>query len=255
MAHRDDRGSMSGSWSEALRRLGTAQKGHARGAPAYSVYVNRRIGRVLAATAYVWGLTPNAVTVISAAFTFTAIALMCVLPPSGAVGVLIAVLLVLGYAWDSADGQLARLQGGGSVAGEWLDHFVDALKIASLHLAVLIGLFRFTDVPVPWLLIPIGFSVVAVVTFFGMLLNDLLKGKRGVTSTHARGGGTLRRSLLLLPTDFGLLCIAFVLWGMPAVFLAVYGTIFVLCGGFLVLAAVKWFREMRAIDAEATVGG
>lgn len=246
---------MSRSWSEALRRLGAAQKGHARGAPAYSVYVNRRIGRVLAATAYVWGLTPNAVTLISAAFSFTGIVLLCIVPPSWWLGLLIAALLVLGYAWDSADGQLARLQGGGSAAGEWLDHFVDAIKIASLHLAVLVGLFRFSGLAASWLLIPIGFSVVAVVTFFGMLLNDLLKGKSGVASTHARGGGTWYRSLMLLPTDFGLLCLVFVLWGVPAFFLSVYAVIFVLCAGFLVLAAVKWFREMRALDGEARATG
>ncbi|HLR44839.1 MAG TPA: CDP-alcohol phosphatidyltransferase, partial [Brevibacterium sp.] len=30
---------------ESYRQLAYAQKGHARGAPAYSVYVNRRLGR------------------------------------------------------------------------------------------------------------------------------------------------------------------------------------------------------------------
>ena len=241
---------MAESWTEALRRLGAAQKGHARGAPAYSVYVNRRIGRVLAATAYVWGWTPNGVTAVSALFTFTAIALLCLAPASIGLGLAVAVLLALGYAWDSADGQLARLRGGGSVAGEWLDHFVDALKIASLHLAVAIGLFRFTDIDPVWLLVPLGFSVVNVVTFFGMLLNDLLKGKADIASTHTRGGGTALRSLLLVPTDYGLLCLVFILWGMPSAFLVVYGLLGVLCAAFLALAAAKWFREMRAIDAD-----
>lgn len=240
---------MAESWTEALRRLGSAQKGHARGAPGYSVYINRRVGRVLAATAYVWGLTPNQVTLISAVFTFTGIVLLATVPISWGLGILVAVLLALGYAWDSADGQLARLRGGGSVAGEWLDHFVDAVKIASLHLAVAIGLFRFGDLAPAWLLVPLGFSVVAVVTFFGMLLNDLLKGKQGVVSTHARGGGTALRSLLLVPTDYGLLCWVFVLWGATTAFLVVYGALFVLCAGFLVLAAAKWFREMRALDS------
>lgn len=239
---------MAQSWKEALRRLGAAQKGHARGAPAYSVYVNRRVGRVLAATAYVAGLTPNGVTAVSALFTFTGVALLCLVPATWWLGVLVALLLALGYAWDSADGQLARLRGGGSVSGEWLDHFVDAIKIASLHLAVAIGLFRFSDLAAPWLLIPLGFSVVGVVTFFGMLLNDLLKGKNDIASTHTRGGGTAARSTLLLPTDYGVLCLVFVLWGAPAVFLVAYGILFVLNAGFLALAAAKWFREMRAID-------
>ncbi|BDV29515.1 CDP-alcohol phosphatidyltransferase family protein [Microbacterium terricola] len=236
------------SLAETLTRLRAAQKGHARGAPAYSVYVNRRIGRVLAAVAYRFGLTPNQVTLVSAAHTFAGIALIATVPPSWWSGIVIAALLVLGYAWDSADGQVARLRGGGSVAGEWLDHFVDAIKIAALHLAVLIGLYRFAgDVDELWLLVPIGYSIVATVTFFGMILNDLLKGARGVASTHARGGGTLGRSLMLLPTDFGVLCLAFLLWGASPLFLVVYSVLFAANALFLCAASVKWFREMRRV--------
>lgn len=234
---------------ESYRALAAAQKGHARGAPAYSVYVNRRVGRVLAAVAFRWGLTPNQVTGISALHTFAALLLLVLLPAQWWTGVIVAVLLALGYAWDSADGQLARLSGGGTLAGEWLDHFVDAVKIASLHLAVLIGLHAHTPLSgSPWLLVPIGFSVVAVVAFFGMLLNDLLKGKKGVQSTHARGGGTLLRSTMLLPTDFGTVCLVFLLWGWTTGFLVVYTALAAANLLFLLLAAVKWFREVRALD-------
>lgn len=240
---------MSETFADAYDRLAKAQKGHARGAPAYSVYLNRRMGRVFAALAYRWGWTPNGATALSAVFTFTGITLIGVGPLSWWSGILIAVLLVLGYAWDSADGQLARLQGGGSLAGEWLDHFVDSLKHATLHLAVLIGLWRVPELhDTAWLLIPLAFSAIAVVTFFGMLLNDLLKGKRGVPSTHAAGGGTFARSILMLPTDYGLLCLVFAFWGWSAAFLLFYGVLMVLNGIFLVLAAGKWFRGMRSID-------
>ena len=164
------------------------------------------------------------------------------------VGFAAAALLVLGYAWDSADGQVARLSGGGSIAGEWLDHFVDAIKISTLHLAVAIGLYRFApEIPRVWLLVPLAFSAVATTTFFGMLLNDLLKGARGVPSTHARGGGTFTRSMMLLPTDFGVVCLVFVLWGAPILFLWAYGTLFVFAALFLVAAAAKWFREMQRV--------
>jgi len=237
------------SFADTYRRLASSQKGHARGAPGYSVYVNRRIGRVLATAAFGWGWTPNQVTAVSAAHTFCGIALLVLLPAAWWAGVLVAALLVLGYAWDSADGQLARLRGGGRLAGEWLDHFVDALKIASLHLAVLVSLWLHTPYRDSlWLLVPLGFSIVGVVTFFGMLLNDLLKGKAGVRSTHARGGGTFGRSMLLVPTDFGLLCLVFVLWGWPPAFLWIYAALAVANGAFLCLAAVKWFREIREID-------
>jgi phosphatidylglycerophosphate synthase len=240
---------MSESFAASYRRLSAAQKGHARGAPGYSVYVNRRIGRVLAAAAHRWGLTPNQVTMISAAHTFAAIVVLLAAPAAWWTGVIVAVLLALGYAWDSADGQLARLRGGGSLAGEWLDHFVDAVKIASLHLAVLVALWLHTPYrDTVWMLVPLLFSVVGVVTFFGMLLNDLLKGKKGVASTHARGGGTFVRSMILVPTDYGLLCLLFALWGATAVFLWAYAVLMVLNAVFLVLAAAKWFREIRALD-------
>ncbi|WAC65572.1 CDP-alcohol phosphatidyltransferase family protein [Agrococcus sp. SL85] len=240
---------MSESFVDAHRRLAAAQKGHARGAPAYSVYVNRRIGRVLAAAAHRRGWTPNGATAVSAAHTFLGIALLVLLPAAWWTGLVVAALLVLGYAWDSADGQIARLRGGGSLAGEWLDHFVDALKIACLHLAVLLALWLHTPVrDTAWMLVPLVASIVGVVTFFGMLLNDLLKGKAGVASTHARGGGTLGRSLLLLPTDFGLQCLLFALWGWTTGFLWAYAALAALNGAFLVLAAVRWYREIRGID-------
>ena len=63
---------------------------------------------------------------------------------------------MFGYALDSADGQVARLTGGGSLLGEWLDHMIDSTKIAALHLAVLLHACRHTDLPAGWLLVPLG---------------------------------------------------------------------------------------------------
>lgn len=238
-----------------VARLASAQKGAASGAPAYSIYVNRKLGRFIAAAAYRAGLTPNAVTGLSAALTFTGIVLLATVEPVWWSGVLIWILLAAGYAFDSADGQVARLRGGGSAAGEWLDHVVDALKISSLHLAVLISAYRFFDLPSDaWLLVPIGFSIVANVTFFAMILNDQLKYVRGRKGTAETGGGSRVRSFLVIPTDYGLLCFVFVLLGAPHVFFAVYGLLFLANAGFLLLAAVKWFRDMVALDAPQIEG-
>ncbi len=239
-----------GSMRDTLGQLRSAQKGRARGAPAYSVYVNRPVGRVLAALAYQMGLTPNQVTIVSAVFTFTGIVLLAVGPIQVWTGIVVWLLLALGYAWDSADGQVARLRGGGSLAGEWLDHFVDAIKISSLHLAVLIGLSRVDGLDQRWLLVPIAFTIIANTTFFAMILNDLLKGKRGVASAHNEGGASALRSIMLLPTDFGVLLIAFVLWGFTPVFLVVYSLLALAAAAFLVMAAIKWFRDMSKLDRE-----
>lgn len=232
--------------SGTLRRLGAAQKG-TKGAPAYSRFVNRKLGRLLAALAFHARLTPNAVTGISAAFTATGIALLALVRPSWGLGIAVSLCLALGYAFDAADGQLARLRGGGSPAGEWLDHMVDAVKVSSLHLGVLIGLYRFETVDRgPLLLIPLGFSVVAGVFFFGMMLNEALRSAHGV-ATRAQASDerpSVSRSLLVAPTDYGVLCWVFVLLGAPSVFFAAYSLLFVATGVFLVLVSVKWFREI-----------
>src|SRR4051812_24567831 len=109
------------SFAQVAARLGGAQKSTV-GVPAYLRFVNRKAGGLLAVVAFRAGLTPTQVTAMSAACATAGIAGLALLEPSVWLGVCIAVALCLGYALDSADGQLARLQGGGSLAGEWLDH-------------------------------------------------------------------------------------------------------------------------------------
>lgn len=237
------------SFGVTLQRLSGAQKG-AVGAPAYSRFVNRKLGRLFAALAYHAGLTPNVVTGISAAFTAAGIAMLALVPPSGPMGVAVAGCLALGYALDAADGQLARLRGGGSPSGEWLDHMVDAAKASSLHLAVLVGWYRADVVDEAWLLVPLGYCVVDAVTYFGTMLNDALRARHGVATraqpTAERVG--VGRSLLTLPTDYGLLACLFVLFGTPALFVPAYTVLFLAAAGFLALASVKWFREMGRLQ-------
>jgi hypothetical protein len=240
------------TYRETVARLRRAQKPAGRGAPAYSIYVNRRLGRFIAAAAYHAGLTPNQVTGISAALTFAAILALAVLPASTLLGVLVTVALAAGYAFDSADGQLARLRGGGSAAGEWLDHVVDAVKSSALHGAVLLSAYRFLPASERgWLLVPLGFMVVAAVSFAVFLLNDLLKAARlrRDTTSVIRTGSTPLRSLLGAPTDYGVLVYVFVLLGLPALFLLVYGLLFTASALYLLVALPKWFRDMRAIGA------
>ena len=194
------------SFTDTIRRLAAAQKPPAKGSPAYSRFVNRKIGRVLAAASYHAGLTPNQVTGISALLTAASIVSIAVVPPSPLSGVLIALGLLLGYAFDSADGQLARLRGGGSAGGEWLDHVVDAVKECALHLAVLICWFRFYEVEPTTLLIPIGFSLAASVLFFAQILTEQLRRAHPARAPGPAGSGLLAvaRSMLVIPTDYGL---------------------------------------------------
>jgi phosphatidylglycerophosphate synthase len=249
------------AYRDTVRRLAQAQKRAAPGAPPYSIYINRRAGRYLAAWAYRRGLTPNMVTMISAAFTFTGLALVALVSPAPWLGVAVWFALAVGYAFDSADGQVARLRGGGSASGEWLDHIVDCVKIACLHGVVLISVYRFFDIPDDaWLLVPIGYGAVASVSFFAMILNDQLKANRGPAAATAGAdvpSGSRRswlRSVLLLPTDYGILCAVFLLLGAPILFFAVYALMALANAGHLVLALAKWFGDMRALDTAAEAG-
>lgn len=241
---------MTESYLETVRRLGSAQKGAARSAPAYSRFVNRRLGRLLAAWAYRRGLSPNEVTGISALFTFSALGLLALLPPTWWLGIVASVLLILGYAWDSADGQVARLTGTGSPSGEWLDHMVDATKVVALPLALMIGLYRADAVTDAWLLVPIANAVLGSVLFFGMMITEQLRRAHGVTSVAATGGrAPWLRSVLVLPTDYGVLCLCFLLYGLTSVFTVLFALITLGALAFLTLALPKWFRDVRSLGA------
>jgi phosphatidylglycerophosphate synthase len=247
-------GTGSASYWGTVKELAAAQKAAARGAPAYSRYVNRRLGRLFAAAAVRAGLRPNAVTAISAVFTFAGITLLVLFPPSGALGISVALCLVTGYALDSADGQVARMQGSGSPAGEWLDHMVDAIKTSVLPLALAVGLYRFGAADHSWLLVPLGAAVVSAVLFFGMMLTEQLRRHAGKVSVAGTDGRSWIRSLLVIPMDYGVLCLSFVLYGMVPLFLTVYTLIFAATAAFLMLASIKWFRELSGLPA-ASPGG
>lgn len=240
----------SGGYRTAVQRLQAAQKS-AKGAPAYSLYINRPLGRRFAAVAYVVGLNPNQVTAISAVFSYAGIVLIATLEPSIPVALVVTFLLVIGYALDAADGQLARLRGGGSVSGEWLDHIIDAGKISALHLAVTIAMVRHLDWHPAWLLVPLGFAVVANVSFFGQILNEQLARVEYLRAGQAKpptGEGSQLRSLAKILTDYGLLCLIFLLFGWPEVFFVAYTILAVASAGYLLLACLKWYQDMRGLD-------
>lgn len=237
----------------ALVRLAGAQKS-SRGAAGYSRWVNRRAGRQIASVAYVVGLTPNQISALSAVFTFASITALAVFHPSWYLAVAVSLGLLIGYAFDSADGQVARLRGGGSPAGEWLDHVLDALKASTFHLAVAISWFRFYDLRHEGaLLIPLAFAATSAVFFFAMILSDMLRriarlqsGGSSVTtaSVNPNESAPVLRSLIVLPNDYGVLCLAMLLISLHTAFIAVYTVLLAANVLFLLVGCVRWFREM-----------
>ena len=141
---------------------------------------------------------------------------------------------------------------------------VDCLKISTLHMCVLISWYRF-------------------------LVNDLVDGRpdrravapcpdrlpgrrcgvvlrpdpqraagpqRGcdqVTDLGRIGGrrdASVLVSLLKVPTDYGLLCLTFLLLGAPELFVGAYTLMFIGSAAYLMAASVKWFGQMRAWTEE-----
>lgn len=233
-----------------LEALAQAQKPSLNTA-AYSRLVNRPAGRVVAAAAHTVGASPNQVTALSATLSAAGLAVLALIEPRWWTGILVAVLLAAGYVLDSSDGQLARLRGGGSRSGEWLDHTIDCFKTASLHLAVLVSWYRFGPVTDGWLLVPLGFEVVAVVTYFGLILMPTLRPPASGAPVTAHENPL--RKWALLPMDYGAQCWMFVLLGFGVVFSWIYALVFVCNATALAIALRKWWRELRALDGPSQV--
>ncbi|WP_103534090.1 CDP-alcohol phosphatidyltransferase family protein [Streptomyces sp. SM11] len=246
-----------GSTGTVLRELRGAQKS-AKGVSLYSRYVNRPAGRVLAAGAYRAHLTPNQVTLTSALFTYGALASVALVEPSWTLAVLVYAALAVGFAFDSADGQLARLTGRGGPDGEWLDHVVDCGKLLLVHTAVLISFHRFGELPSDaWLLLPLGFQLAAVLTFCAGLLREHL-GKANGPGARSPSWAEPEppaapvsrvRAVALLPADYGVFCLVFLLLGAPEAFRAGYAVLAAVHTLFLAAFLAKWFRELKALRA------
>ena len=227
------------AWSQ----LAAAQKSGA-GVPWYMRVINRRLGRAIAALSSPTPLTPNHLTAGSFAAFLGGAVLLATVTPGLAMAVGATVLLQLGFALDSADGQLSRLRGTGSPAGEWLDHVVDAGRHLVFHLAVMIGWFRFTDLPDAALLLPLGFAVVSSVRFFAQILAEQLARRDPMAGPESvpRFGTWIQA-----PADTGLNNFLVLLWPWMTAFVAGYA-IFAAANTMLLAATVvRRYRELRRL--------
>ena len=224
-----------------------AHQKSSRGAPPYSLLINRPLGRRIAALAHLAKMTPNQVSIVSSAFTMSALAIFAVVSPSWPVALVVTALLVLGYAIDSADGQLARLTTGGTLAGEWLDHTLDMLKLGSFHAAVLISAYRFDPGHGVWHMgVAIAFGVIATTLFFILILTDQLRRTSGVSAPPRPKSWWFM--LLALPTDYGIQCLWMVMRPSSELFFVGYALLAVANLGYLIIGAVSRFRQLTAAD-------
>lgn len=104
-------------------------------------WVSQRIGSVVAASAFRFKVGPNAVTVTGLLIMLVA-CVPYVLGDAPADWILAAVLWQIGFAFDCADGQLARATGTTGPFGAWLDVACDHVRLSAQVLAVLLVFIR-----------------------------------------------------------------------------------------------------------------
>ena len=227
----------------AVGRLGSSQKSMIS-VPAYLRYVNRRAGGQLAALAHAAGLTPTQVTGLSSLTSGAGILLLALSAPVFGVGLGVAVLLALGYALDSADGQLARVRGGGTRSGEWLDHVADVAKISALHGAVVLSSLRHSEASSWWIVVPLLFLVANVTMFFGLMLRDQMLTRQGPGASSQDRRAPFLKAVALLPIDYGTLCWVFVLLPSTVAFRLGYGFLAAYACLFAVRSLVRAYRAV-----------
>jgi phosphatidylglycerophosphate synthase len=238
----------SPTFSSQVQSLRQHQKS-SRGVPPYSQYFNRPFGRRIAAAASLTRLTPNQLSLISFAISSIGILLIGIAPAWTPIGVVISAALVLGYATDSADGQLARLRGGGSPLGEWLDHCLDAAKIAGLHLAVLVAAIRIGGSAEGWhVSVAVLFTWVAVTNFFVFILTDQIRRQLDAAPPE-RGTDHGLAIWLASPVDWGFQSLWFVTYGWPSLFFAGYGALAVANLFYLVFSVRRKAAELSRIPS------
>lgn len=227
------------SFAESMRRLDGAQK-TGIGVPAYTRWVNRRAARYLCAIAEAAGATPAVVSMLSILVTLSGLGTFLALHRTPLLaGIIAAVLLALGYALDSADGQLARLQNSSSVQGEWLDHTLDSVRIPAVHLTIGAA---FLLHGAPWLAVGAAlFTVVASASFLSQILGSQLREQSQKAPAQVRRF----QSWILLPVDTGVLCWIFVLWAVLPLFGAVYIALLATNLLHILASTRRRWRELR----------
>lgn len=207
--------------------------------PAYLRWVNRPLGGQVAVRAAVLGVSPNQLTGISAVLGFAGVVSIVVLPSPRA-GLVGALLLLVGYVFDSADGQLARIQRRGGPAGEWLDHVVDGVRAPLVHAALVVQLA--THAGVRWLpIVALLFMVLVSSWFLSQLLAEKLLPKQP-QSTTARSGTF--ESFVKQPQDPSTTYIVIALLGLPLLFTVAYVLLFAWLSLGFVLSLSRKYRQL-----------
>ena len=99
--------------------------------------------------------------------------------------------------------------------------------------------------PTAALLVPLAFGAVQSIHFFSYILTYQLRYHGGTPLARDEGRPGLAKSVLSVPTDYGLMCFVLMLRFAPVAFVWVYGVMLVGYAVYVVLALPKWYLELR----------
>jgi phosphatidylglycerophosphate synthase len=195
--------------------------------PLYTRYVNRNAALPLTWVFWKLGLHPNVVTGISFTVTHLALLMLVLLPTTLPLCVGIWLMLTFGFMLDSSDGQLARVSGRTSKAGEWLDHTLDMAKILNVNMAFSYALIAGTlaaDLPLTIPLLAAFVNLLSQPThYFVIIFKDSFLERAGSSrdSTSVANPGFARNAVMNF-ADYGLFILMPILIPWPKLFGIVY---------------------------------
>lgn len=241
--------------SALLASMASAQKKR-HGASLYLLWVNRPLGRLLAAIAYKRNLTPSAVTLAGGVITYAACGVIAINGESQLWAIVAAIALMIGYALDSADGQLARISGKTSLSGEFLDRCIDMGKFVLLHASIVAVLLRSDEVsgPLVGLAGTVFLASLVVQSFASILRTELSKRKPSdVLRSNASEYGLKDRfkSVFYLGKEYGTVCVFVAFLPLSVPFFTGYVILALITLGTALLFVVKWHGELLALDQVA----
>jgi phosphatidylglycerophosphate synthase len=238
----------SPTWDD-VRRASAKSAGYL-----YTRYVNRWAARFITYPAARLGLTPNVLSVVSLLLTLAAVGAAFAGGEERSWVLATWALLAVGYVFDSADGQLARVSQRTSKAGGFLDHSLDGAKVPLTMAAIGFVYHLHAD---PALAVGStawpGLALIALASWYFSITwqKDALVRDRSAWIKPGLTVGYLART----PFDHGVI----LLW-LPALVLApslatVGFQLFVVAyGGFVLALFVKGYQVIAALDDAETRG-
>jgi phosphatidylglycerophosphate synthase len=167
-------------------------------------WFSQRAGAIIAAMAFWSGVGPNAITVTGLGFMLAA-CIPYALGMGHSAWILAAVLWQAGFAFDCADGQLARATGTAGPFGAWLDVACDHTRQSAMLMALMLV---FIQTELPFVLSVIGaFVLIAGQSVYLHTASFMKVEKPSELSVHGLGAVARQSLRFLLDTPVFLLVV------------------------------------------------